>query len=54
VVLVSFIDSLGSHLLFPFFSLYITQKFNIGMTQAGITWGYTLPPGWLAAWSEAR
>ncbi|MGD0877109.1 MAG: MFS transporter [Anaerolineales bacterium] len=39
VVLVSFIDSLGSHLLFPFFSLYITQKFNVGMTQAGIVLG---------------
>jgi MFS family permease len=39
VVLVSFIDSLGSHLLFPFFSLYVTQKFNIGMTQAGLILG---------------
>ena len=39
VVLVSFIDSIGSHLLFPFFSLYITQKFSIGMTQAGIILG---------------
>ena len=39
VVLVSFIDNIGSHLLFPFFSLYITQKFNIGMTQAGIILG---------------
>ena len=36
VVLVSFIDGIGSTLLFPFFSLYITQKFGIGMTQAGI------------------
>jgi MFS family permease len=39
VVLVSFIDNTGSHLLFPFFSLYITQKFGIGMTQAGIILG---------------
>jgi MFS family permease len=39
VVLVSFIDSIGSHLLFPFFSLYVTQKFNIGMTQAGLILG---------------
>ena len=39
VVLVSFIDSLGSHLLFPFFSLYVTQKFNIGMTQTGLILG---------------
>jgi MFS family permease len=34
-----FIDSLGSTLLFPFFALYITQKFGVGMTQAGILLG---------------
>ncbi len=32
----SFIDRLGGALLFPFFSLYITQKFNVGMTQVGV------------------
>jgi len=39
VVLVAFIDRIGGTLLFPFFSLYITQKFHIGMTQAGIILG---------------
>ncbi len=39
VVLVHFIDGIGSTLLFPFFSLYITQKFGVGMTQAGIILG---------------
>ncbi|MFZ5856235.1 MAG: MDR family MFS transporter [Chloroflexota bacterium] len=39
VVGVSFIDSLGGTLLFPFFALYITQKFNVGMTEAGIILG---------------
>jgi MFS family permease len=39
VVAVSFIDRIGGTLLFPFFSLYITQKFNVGMTQAGIVLG---------------
>src|SRR5574339_83782 len=34
-----FIDSLGSTLLFPFFALYITQRFGVGMTQAGILLG---------------
>ncbi len=34
-----FIDSIGSTLLFPFFALYITQKFAVGMTQAGILLG---------------
>ncbi|HET6595387.1 MAG TPA: MFS transporter [Anaerolineales bacterium] len=39
VVGVSFIDRVGGTLLFPFFALYITQKFNVGMTQAGILLG---------------
>jgi MFS family permease len=39
VVLVAFIDRIGGTLLFPFFSLYITQKFGIGMTQAGLILG---------------
>jgi len=39
VVAVSFIDRVGGTLLFPFFSLYITQKFNVGMTQAGVILG---------------
>jgi MFS family permease len=39
VVLVRFIDGIGGTLLFPFFALYITQKFNVGMTQAGILLG---------------
>jgi MFS family permease len=39
VVGASFIDRVGGTLLFPFFSLYITQKFNVGMTQAGVVLG---------------
>jgi MFS family permease len=39
VVAVRFIDGIGGTLLFPFFALYITQKFNVGMTQAGILLG---------------
>jgi len=39
VVGVSFVDGIGSTLLFPFFALYITQKFGVGMTQAGILLG---------------
>jgi predicted MFS family arabinose efflux permease len=41
VVGTQFIDNLGSTMLFPFFSLYITQKFGVGMTQAGILIGMT-------------
>ncbi len=32
----SFIDRLGGALLFPFFTLYITERFDVGMTEAGI------------------
>ncbi|NPV55776.1 MAG: MFS transporter [Anaerolineae bacterium] len=35
----SFIDRLGGALLFPFFTLYITRKFDVGMTQAGVILG---------------
>ncbi len=40
----SFIDMLGGSLIFPFFSLYLTQKFNVGMTQVGtmfLVWALT-------------
>ena len=39
VVAISFVDRIGNTLLFPFFALYITQKFSVGMTQAGILLG---------------
>jgi MFS family permease len=39
VVGTRFIDAFGSTLLFPFFALYITQRFNVGMTQAGVLLG---------------
>jgi MFS family permease len=34
-----FVDSIGNTLLFPFFALYITRKFGVGMTEAGILLG---------------
>jgi MFS family permease len=39
VVATLFIDAIGSTLLFPFFALYITQKFSVGMTEAGVLLG---------------
>lgn len=33
---VTFIDRLGGAVLYPFFALYITVKFNVGMTQVGL------------------
>lgn len=39
VVGVSFIDIVGGTILYPFFTLYLTWKFNIGMVQAGAVLG---------------
>jgi MFS family permease len=39
VVAISFIDRIGGTTLFPFFALYITQRFQVGMTQAGFVMG---------------
>lgn len=35
----TFIDQIGSWMLFPFFALYITDHFNVGMTEAGVMIG---------------
>jgi MFS family permease len=40
VVGVMFIDRVGGTMLFPFFMLYITQKFDVGVTQAGVVLGF--------------
>ena len=32
----NFIDHVGGALLFPFFALYITKKFQVGMTEVGL------------------
>jgi len=34
--IIVFIDVLGGFMLFPFFALYLTQKFDIGMSTVGI------------------
>ena len=31
-----FVDQLGGALLFPFFALYVTDRFDVGMTEVGI------------------
>jgi MFS family permease len=35
MIAVNFVDRLGASLLFPFFALYITKKFDVGMTEVG-------------------
>ena len=36
LVLASFIDMLGGFLLMPFFAIYITSRFGVGLTQVGL------------------
>ncbi len=36
LIVATFIDRLGGGLLFPFFALYITRHFDVGMTEVGI------------------
>ncbi len=45
----TFIDRLGGTLVFPFFTLYVTQKFNVGMTQAGIVFALYAIAGFLGS-----
>jgi len=35
MIVVNFVDRLGGSLLFPFFALYITKRFEVGMTEVG-------------------
>ena len=37
--LIVFIDRLGGFMLYPFFALYLTQKYDIGMATVGIVFG---------------
>jgi MFS family permease len=32
----TFVDRLGGTMMYPFFTLYVTRKFNVGMTEAGL------------------
>jgi len=36
LVAATFIDRIGGTIIFPFFALYVTDRFDVGMTEAGI------------------
>jgi MFS family permease len=36
LAIITFIDRIGGSLLFPFFALYLTSKFNVGMADVGV------------------
>src|SRR5215208_5353546 len=37
--IIVFVDRLGGFMLYPFFALYLTQKFDIGMSTVGLLFG---------------
>ena len=39
LILGVFIDRIGGGLMFPFFTLYVTRKFDVGMTEVGLLFG---------------
>lgn len=39
LILSVFIDRVGGALMFPFFTLYVTQKFDVGMVEVGLLFG---------------
>ena len=49
LVIATFIDRIGGTLIFPFFALYVTQKFDVGMTQAGVLLGIFSISGFLGS-----
>jgi MFS family permease len=49
VVGVHFIDKIGGTIVFPFFALYITRRFGVGMTEAGVLLGLLSLAGILGA-----
>jgi MFS family permease len=36
LVTITFIDRVGGAMIFPFFALYLTRKFGVGMTEVGV------------------
>jgi MFS family permease len=49
MIAVNFVDRLGGSLLFPFFALYITKKFDVGMTQVGGLFAIFFVSGFIGA-----
>jgi len=37
LVVITFIDRIGGALIFPFFALYLTSKFDIGSTNVAVS-----------------
>ncbi|MGA9397979.1 MAG: MFS transporter [Anaerolineaceae bacterium] len=49
LVIISFIDQLGNALIFPFFSLYLTKKFNASLTEVGLLFTFFTISGFIGS-----
>ncbi len=49
MIAVNFVDRLGGSLLFPFFALYLTKRFNIGMTEVGVLFAIFFVSGFIGS-----
>jgi MFS family permease len=49
VIVITFIDRVGGSLLFPFFALYITSKFHVGMTDVGVLFAAFAASGFMGS-----
>jgi MFS family permease len=49
LVVITFINQLGNALIFPFFSLYLTRKFNASLTEVGLLFTFFTISGFIGA-----
>jgi MFS family permease len=49
MIFVNFVDRLGGSLLFPFFALYLTRKFDVGMTEVGVLFAIFFISGFIGS-----
>jgi MFS family permease len=49
LVIITFINQLGNALIFPFFSLYLTKKFNASLTEVGLLFTFFTISGFMGA-----
>lgn len=49
LVVITFIDQLGNALIFPFFSLYLTKKFDASMTEVGLLFTFFTLSGFIGS-----
>lgn len=49
MIFVNFVDRLGGSLLFPFFALYLTKRFNVGMTEVGTLFAVFFASGFIGS-----